>query len=189
MTTGLDGTRFACLDPDVDLCVGSQGWEKSFAQVLECGGGVCLCSFSCSLSACLRTAWWYSPSTLPNPFLLIPPHKPPTTAHIASLCDPLSVCLTTYIRMLYESQIINPNHDLCPCDMCSYAFGRALRTSAGGQAIGIDVQSRLRSACTCVSRDEIGSRRRQPPPPEDHGSSHGSTLLFRLYPQDSVLSP
>lgn len=65
-------------------------------------------------------------------FLLIPPYKPPTTAHIASLCDPLSVCLTTYIRMLYESQIINPNHDLCPCDMCSYAFGRTVRTSAGG---------------------------------------------------------
>lgn len=110
-------------------------------------------------------------------FLLIPPYKLPTTAHIASLCDPLSVCLTTYIRMLYESQIINPNHDLCPCDMCSYAFGRTVRTSAGGWTAA-STFSRVSEAPVPVSQDEIGSRRRQPPPPEDHGSSHGSTVHY-----------
>lgn len=34
--------------------------EKSFSQIFECGGGVCLCSVSPSLPVRIRTAWWYS---------------------------------------------------------------------------------------------------------------------------------
>lgn len=68
VTTGLDGTRFACLDPDVGMvCVGSQCWEsrasRRFSSVVV---GVCLCSPSPSLSRRTLTAWWYSLSTLPN---------------------------------------------------------------------------------------------------------------------------
>lgn len=68
VTTGLYGTTFCLPGPGRrnGVCRISVLGEQSFAQVLECGGGVCLCSPSSSLSRRIFTAWWYSLSTLPN---------------------------------------------------------------------------------------------------------------------------
>lgn len=67
VTTGLYGTTFCLPGPGRrnGVCRISVLGEQSFAQVLECGGGVCLCSPSPSLSRRILTAWWYSLSTLP----------------------------------------------------------------------------------------------------------------------------
>lgn len=78
VTTGLDGTRFACLDPDVGIvCRTSVLERKAWRRFFECGGGVRLCSLPSSLTAPTYGLVVFPFYSLPYLFLLIPPYKPP----------------------------------------------------------------------------------------------------------------
>lgn len=96
---------------------------------------------------------FYSPLPL---FIDTSIQTPPTTAHTASLCDPLSVYLTTYIRMLYELQIINSKSMTRPIVTLIYISGTEqwkwpLRDECG------NAQSRLVHVCAGVSEDVFGT--------------------------------
>lgn len=117
------------------VCVGSQCWESRASRRFSSVVVVCACVLLLPPSPDVSLRLGGIPFLLSLTFfLLIPPYKPPTTAHTASLCDPLSVYLTTYIRMLYESQIINSTMTLCHCDMLGYTDGQAVETGVAGSS-------------------------------------------------------
>lgn len=83
--------------------------EKSFAQILSVVV-VCACVLFLPPSPHVYVRLGGIPFLLSLTFLIDTSIQPPLPLHTQlHLCDPLSVYLTTYIRMLYESQIINPN--------------------------------------------------------------------------------